>query len=153
MLVHPHTGELAALCAGGSLGFFCWVGSLKYFPMLFLMTDPKSTLSSLWPYSFHLHNWLSLCVFMWTNCSGMHMMCTWPGHGWARSTLLPSLKVLGLGCLYSYPELFWYARASLLALPSLAQVTVPALCLLPKGRVKQSPAGRQMSEDTALWPL
>lgn len=44
---------------GGFLLFF-----LKYFPLLFLTTDPKSTLSSLWLCSFHLHSWLSLCVFI-----------------------------------------------------------------------------------------
>lgn len=68
------------------------------------------------------------------------------------SIQLPSSKVLGLCCLYSYPEGFFllYVKASLPALLSLALIMVPALCLLSKGRVKLSPVGKQMSEDTHL---
>lgn len=63
VVVHPHIGEPIALC-----GMVLWdllLGVfLKYFPLLFLTTDPKSTLSSLWLCSFHLHNCLLLCVFI-----------------------------------------------------------------------------------------
>lgn len=76
-VVQPCIRELVALCGDGSwlvvvvgvfLGGFC-----KYFPLLFLMTDTKNTLSSVL-FTFTLG---SCCVFslMRTNCSGLSRMC------------------------------------------------------------------------------
>lgn len=71
VVVHPHIRESVALCGDRSLvvffslgGFLFIFGFFIYFPPLFLTTDPKSMLSSLWLCSFHLHSWLSLCVFI-----------------------------------------------------------------------------------------
>jgi len=87
VVVHPRTEELVALCGGGSMGFLLCVWGFFlyiYFPLLFLTTDLKSMFSSLWLCSFHLHNWLSLCVFihvdkLFWRVHDVFMTGAWPG--------------------------------------------------------------------------
>lgn len=109
-----------------------------------LTADPRSALSSLWLCSFPLHNWLSPRVFIHADKSFWHIhgVC---GEGTAGRTALGCLLKNGSAwaARTAAPRWFFFfgARTSLLALPPLARVTVPALPLLPQRGAKLPAAG------------
>lgn len=131
---------------GGKL--FFWVFLLPFlFPSSGVLTaDPRSALSSLWLCSFHLHNWLSPRAFIHADKSFWHVhgVCTARARLGARRSAAFS-KTARLGQPAQPPHagfiFFFGARTSLLALPPLARVTVPALPLLPQRGAKLPAAG------------
>lgn len=142
--VHPPAGDSCFEGGSCSFGFFCFPAF--FLPLAFsqLIRGARSLPSGSVLFTFTIGS-PRVPSFMRTNRSGTSMVCARRGHGWAHGAQLPSQKQLGLGSPHSRPTLdlffFFGARTSLLALPALARVTVPALPLLPQRGAKLPAAG------------